>query len=55
MSNIVKSNAVDTVERAAEALARGGLIGMPTETVYGLEALQTNKPYLKFLTSRVVR
>jgi L-threonylcarbamoyladenylate synthase len=36
MSNIANSRAVDTVERAAEVLTRGGLIGLPTETVYGL-------------------
>jgi len=36
MSNIVNSNAVDAIERAADVLARGGLIGLPTETVYGL-------------------
>lgn len=36
MSNIVNSNAMDTAERAAEVLTRGGLIGLPTETVYGL-------------------
>jgi L-threonylcarbamoyladenylate synthase len=46
MSNIVKSNAVDTVERAAEALARGGLIGMPTETVYGLAGSAANEQAL---------
>ncbi|MDA3961585.1 MAG: L-threonylcarbamoyladenylate synthase [Planctomycetota bacterium] len=29
-------------ERAVAALRRGGLVGMPTETVYGLAALATN-------------
>lgn len=32
----------DNIRRAAEVLAQGGLVGMPTETVYGLAADATN-------------
>lgn len=46
MSNIVTSNAVDAVVRAAEVLERGGLIGMPTETVYGLAGSATSEQAL---------
>ncbi len=35
---ILRADAPDTVERGAEIIRRGGLLGIPTETVYGLGA-----------------
>ena len=36
------ASATPDVEAAVAALRRGGLVGMPTETVYGLAADATN-------------
>ncbi|MFZ4506957.1 MAG: L-threonylcarbamoyladenylate synthase [Fimbriimonas sp.] len=33
----------DAIEQAAEILRRGGLVGMPTETVYGIAAIASNR------------
>jgi L-threonylcarbamoyladenylate synthase len=38
MSSIVSSRNQDAVRRAVEVLNAGGLVGLPTETVYGLAA-----------------
>lgn len=38
MSSIVSSRNPDAVRRAVEVLNAGGLVGLPTETVYGLAA-----------------
>ncbi len=38
MSSIVSSRNPDVVRRAVEVLNAGGLVGLPTETVYGLAA-----------------
>ena len=38
MSSIVSSHIPDAVERAVSVLSAGGLVGLPTETVYGLAA-----------------
>jgi L-threonylcarbamoyladenylate synthase len=38
MKSIVSSSNPDAVRRAAEVLNTGGLVGVPTETVYGLAA-----------------
>ena len=38
MSSIVFSHSADAALRAAEVLNAGGLVGLPTETVYGLAA-----------------
>ncbi len=35
---LLKADAPDTVEQAAAILRRGGLVAIPTETVYGLGA-----------------
>ena len=35
---ILDANAPDTVERGAAIIRSGGLLGIPTETVYGLGA-----------------
>ena len=33
----------DPIDRAVEVLRNGGLVGLPTETVYGLAADATNE------------
>jgi len=38
MSSIVSSHSPDAIERAVSVLNAGGLVGLPTETVYGLAA-----------------
>lgn len=38
-TNILPANHPETMPRAVEALARGGLVAFPTDTVYGLGAL----------------
>ena len=42
MSSIVSSHSPDAVLRAVNVLNEGGLIGLPTETVYGLAARADN-------------
>ena len=37
-TEILKADAPDTIARAAEIIKNGGLLGIPTETVYGLGA-----------------
>ncbi|MGI9133294.1 MAG: L-threonylcarbamoyladenylate synthase, partial [Rhodoferax sp.] len=39
---IVSAAAPDSIDRCAEALRAGALIGLPTETVYGLAADAAN-------------
>jgi len=43
MSSIVSSHSPDTVLRAVSVLNAGGLVGLPTETVYGLAARADNE------------
>lgn len=38
MSSVISSNNPDAVEQAVNVLNSGGLVGLPTETVYGLAA-----------------
>ena len=42
MSSIVSSHSPDAVLRAVKVLNEGGLVGLPTETVYGLAARTDN-------------
>ena len=42
MSVIISSHSPDAVARAVDALNSGGLVGLPTETVYGLAARADN-------------
>lgn len=39
---VVRSDAPDAVDRVCEALQRGGVVVLPTETVYGLAALASD-------------
>jgi L-threonylcarbamoyladenylate synthase len=41
-SNVISAHAPDAIARAVRVLAAGGLVGLPTETVYGLGADATD-------------
>jgi L-threonylcarbamoyladenylate synthase len=43
MANVSEPATADAVHRAVELLRRGGLVGLPTETVYGLAADAENE------------
>ena len=43
METIVKAASAESIREAAEIIRRGGLVGMPTETVYGLAANALNE------------
>lgn len=47
MSSIVSSHSPDAERRAADVLIAGGLVGLPTETVYGLAACANNDDAVK--------
>ncbi len=44
MPEVLSADDPDALEAAAEALLAGGIIGMPTETVYGLAVLPLAEP-----------
>ncbi len=47
MQTIVEKVSDESIAKAKEILLNGGLIGMPTETVYGLGAVATNSQAVK--------
>ena len=47
METIIKKIDDESVAEAKEILLNGGLIGMPTETVYGLAAVGTDSEAVK--------
>ena len=49
---VLDGQSSQSIALAAQALQRGDLIGLPTETVYGLAA-DACKPLQKFLVSKV--
>ena len=42
METLLLKNTTEDIQKAAEILQQGGLVGMPTETVYGLAANALN-------------
>jgi L-threonylcarbamoyladenylate synthase len=52
MTRLIRAGESDALELAAEALRRGEVIAIPTETVYGLAVLPTEEGLERLLTAK---
>jgi L-threonylcarbamoyladenylate synthase len=52
VAEIVSAGSPDALERAARQLAAGGLIALPTETVYGLAVLPTDAGVARLIEAK---
>jgi L-threonylcarbamoyladenylate synthase len=49
---VVASGDADAIERAVEALRAGAIVGLPTETVYGVAVLPAEAPLAKVIAAK---